>query len=218
MIALLLMVLWQAPGDGAPRVVRERTEWLDVWVPDNDISDKPRVLLIGDSITRGYGPLVEAKLKGRALVARLATSKSLGDPALLLEVRLVLEQTKFDVVHFNNGMHGWGYTEDENAGAFPAILELIKSKAPKAELIWALTTPVRKRDDASHLDPKTDRVRERNARLAKLIEGKGVATNDLFAATIDHPEFFSADGIHFAPAGNTALADQVVRAIERVLP
>lgn len=40
-------------------VVREDTEWCDVWLPHNNDTDLPHVLLIGDSITRGYGAEVE---------------------------------------------------------------------------------------------------------------------------------------------------------------
>src|ERR1700726_1885777 len=96
-----------------PRVGRENTEWLGVWVPHTQARGFPRVLLIGDSIARGYYREVEEHLKGKAYLARLATSKSVGDPGLLAEISLVLGQTHFDVIHFNNGMHGWGYTEEE---------------------------------------------------------------------------------------------------------
>ena len=46
---------------------------------------QPEIVLIGDSITRGYGPRVEENLKGVAYVSRMATSKSLGDPALMMQ-------------------------------------------------------------------------------------------------------------------------------------
>ncbi|HEY1190437.1 MAG TPA: hypothetical protein VGE74_22580, partial [Gemmata sp.] len=111
-----------SPTADPPRVVRESIEWLDVWVPGNGVRDQPRVLLIGDSITRAYYKSVEDTLKGKAIVCRLATSKSLGDPGLLDEVKLVLGQAKFDVIHFNNGMHGWGYSEDEYAKALPELI------------------------------------------------------------------------------------------------
>jgi hypothetical protein len=49
------------------------------------------VLLIGNSITGGYGPKVPDGLKGKVSVARLTTSKSLGDPALPAEVAMMFE-------------------------------------------------------------------------------------------------------------------------------
>lgn len=58
---------------------RETVEWIDVWLPHTNDDKLPRVLLIGNSITRGYYPKVEKLLKGKAYVARLTTSKSLGD-------------------------------------------------------------------------------------------------------------------------------------------
>ena len=125
----------------APHVARESIEWADIWIPEANGTTLPRVLLIGDSITRGYYPQVAEKLKGKASVARLATSKSLGDPVLLAEVALVLDQCRFDVVHFNNGLHGWGYTEAGYGKAFPELVATIRKHAPKAKLIWATTTP-----------------------------------------------------------------------------
>ena len=73
-----------------PHVARERIEWCNIWIPDANGTTLPRVLLIGDSITQGYYRQVAERLEGKASVARLTTSKSIGDPALLAEVALVL--------------------------------------------------------------------------------------------------------------------------------
>src|SRR5436190_23970871 len=82
---------------------REAIEWCDIWISHANETNRPRVLLIGDSITRDYYPEVEKKLAGKAFVARLATSRFLADPVLLKEIALVLDQMRFDVIHFNNG-------------------------------------------------------------------------------------------------------------------
>src|SRR5690349_6051113 len=84
---------------------REDIEWLDVWLPHVNDLDKPHVLLIGDSITRDYYPVVEAILTDQAYVGRLSTSKSLGDPALLAQIAQVLKEGRYRVIHFNNGLH-----------------------------------------------------------------------------------------------------------------
>ncbi len=213
----LLAVTPIASAVEPPRVVRENIEWLDVWVPGNSIPDQPRVLLIGDSITRGYYKTVEEKLKGKAIVCRLATSKSLGDPALLDEVKLVLGQAKFDVVHFNNGMHGWGYTEDEYARALPDLVAALRKGAPGARLVWGSTTPVRVAQKVEQLDPRTERVKARNQAAADLMAKEKIPTDDLFTLVLEKPEWFSQDGVHLNAKGTAALGGQVAEIIEKQL-
>jgi lysophospholipase L1-like esterase len=216
-LAALALVAVPARGDEPPRVVRENIEWLDVWVPGNAVKGLPRVLLIGDSITRGYYGEVEKRLKGKAVVARLTTSKSLGDPGLLAEVVLVLSQARFDVVHFNNGLHGWGYTEDEYARALPALVDAIRKGAPGARLVWASTTPVRVAGSPDRLDPKTERVKARNRAAAEFMGWKGIPVDDLFGLVQGHPEWYAGDGVHFNAQGTAALGRQVADHLLRVL-
>jgi lysophospholipase L1-like esterase len=206
---MLVLLAGLAPAADPPRVVRENIEWLDVWIPGNNTSGRPRVLLIGDSITRGYYKTVEDQLAGKAVVSRLTTSKSLGDPGLLDEVRLVLGQAAFDVVHVNNGMHGWGYTEAEYAAALPELVATIRKGAPGAKVVWAHTTPVRVAGKLDQIDPKTDRVKGRNAAAAAVMARAGVPVNDLFAAVADRPDLFSNDGVHLTAKGSAALGEQV---------
>ena len=216
-LAAILFAAPPAPAADPPRVVRENIEWLDVWVPGNGVKDQPRVLLIGDSITRACYKTVEDKLKGKAIVCRLATSKSLGDPGLLDEVKLVLGQATFDVVHFNNGMHGWGYTEDEYAKAVPDLVAVVRKGAPTAKLVWASTTPVRVSGKVDQFDPKTDRVKARNKAAADLMGKEKIPTDDLFALVIDKPDWFSNDGVHLNAKGSTAMGDQVAAEVLKSL-
>src|SRR5258708_15011679 len=85
-----------------PPAARESIEWCDIWISHANETNLPRVLLIGDSITRAYYPEVEKHLACRAYVARLATSRFVADPVLLTEIALMLDAPKFDVIHFNN--------------------------------------------------------------------------------------------------------------------
>ncbi len=211
---LIFVMLLAAPAfaDENP-AERESIEWCNVWITHGTEHALPRVLLIGDSITQAYYGQVEAKLAGKAYVGRLTTSKSLGDPALLDEVATVLKQYRFDVVHFNNGMHGWGYTEAQYARAFPKLIAIIRKGAPKAKLIWATTTPVREGEEL-RIAPKTERVKARNQIAAAIVTKERIPVNDLFGLVIDHAEFSNPDGVHASPTGVSAQADQVARAIE----
>jgi len=122
---------------------RESIEWCDIWISHANETNLPRVLLIGDSIARAYYPTVEKQFEDTAYVSRLATSRFISDPALLQEIALVLDNNHFEIIHFNNGMHGWQHSEAEYKEAFPKLLATIQAHAPAAKLIFATTTTLR---------------------------------------------------------------------------
>jgi len=205
----------RAADSAAPR---EYIEWCDIWISHANETNLPRVLLIGDSITRDYYPGVEQRLNGRAYVGRLASSAFLTDPALLQELDLVLSQYHFSVVHFNNGMHGWPHSEAEYERAFPRFLQAIHRGAPRAKLIWASTTPIR--SDPEHPDGTQatgDRIDRRNAIALKCLHGKNVAVDDLNATMRGHPEYHS-DNVHFNNTGVDIQAAQVAVQVAAALP
>ena len=195
---------------------RESIEWCDIWISHANETNLPRVLLIGDSITRDYYPGVEKQLTGKAYVARLATSRFISDPVLLGEIALVLDNTKFDIIHFNNGMHGWQHTEAEYKSAFPKMLETIRAHAPAAKLVWATTTSLKQSQPQNTSDASDERIAERNAIGLDYIKGQGIIIDDLNALVRGHPEYHS-DNVHFNPQGVRIEADQVAARIEPLL-
>ena len=200
-----------------PHISREAIEWCNIWIPDANETKLPRVLLIGDSITAGYGPKVADALKGKASVARLTTSKSVGDPALLAEVSLVLGQCRFDVVHFNNGLHGWGYSEEEYRKHFPELLSTIRKHAPQAKLIWATITPMRQAGKLDVIAEGTKRVQARNKIAEEIVAREEIAVDDLYGVVRGHAEYWSADGVHFNSQGIAAQVEQVRKRIAEAL-
>src|SRR5262245_58488418 len=198
----------------------ESIEWCDIWISHANETNLPRILLIGDSIARDYYPEVEKHLAGKAFVARLATSRFLADPVLLKEIELVLDEAQFDVIHFNNGMHGWQHSEEEYRKAFPKLIKTIRSHAPKARLIWATTTPLRDGKGITY-DTKAEysdeRIAARNALAAEILAAQKIPTVDLNAAVRGHPEYHS-DNVHFNGQGSQILAAQVCTAVEKLLP
>ena len=194
---------------------RERIEWCDVWVTDADSTSLPKILLIGDSIARSYFPRVQEILGDRFPCARLATSKCLCDPTFRKELMLVLGEYEFGIVHFNNGLHGWGYDEASYGRCFPETIDSIREHAQGSRLIWANSTPVRRKEALDELDVRTERVRERNRIAREFASVRGIPINDLFGLVVDHPELFSQDGVHFNAAGQAVLGDRVAEFILR---
>lgn len=190
---------------------REHIEWCDTWVTAADKNDLPRVLLIGDSITRGYFKDVENHLEGKAYCARVTTSKSIGDPYLLPEVELMLKQYRFKVIHVNNGLHGPSYTEEQYGKAFGPFMDAMVGQAQGARVIWTSTTPYKDGKE------RNERVKARNRIAAAYVSEHGLAIDDLFALVVDHPEYYSNDGVHFNKTGVELQARQVADCILKTL-
>ena len=212
-LAVLIVAAIVTPFANAQEPIRERIEWSDVWVTDADKADSPKVLLIGDSITRGYFGEVEKHLAGKASCARLTTSKCVSDPFFADEVQLLLKQYKFSVIHFNNGLHGWGYTEEQYRDGLVKLMDTLKEHAAGAKLIWATTTPTRNSNNLEQISERTERVKVRNQMAAEIMQQRGVPTNDLYGLVEQHADWQSHDGVHFNAKGKAAQAKQVADCI-----
>ncbi len=192
---------------------RERIEWCDVWVADADREDRRRALMIGDSIARSYFSPVEEIVGGRFACARLTTSRSVCDPSFTRELALLLQEYPFELIHLNNGLHGWAYDEPAYAEALGGCMDFLGEQAPASILIWASSTPVWVRGESGVLDPKNERVRERNRLARALAVRRRVLVSDLYAAVEDHPDYFTQDGVHLNADGQRAVAGVVAESI-----
>ncbi len=153
----------------------------------------------------------------RAGVDALVPRGVLPDPALLAEVALVLGQCRFDVVHFNNGLHGWGYSEEEYQQHFPELLATIRKHAAQAKLIWATITPMRQAGKLDVIAENTKRVQARNKIAQEIVTREGIAVDDLYGLVQDHAEYWSPDGVHFNAQGIVAQAEQATKKITEAL-
>jgi len=187
-----------------------------------DAPGLPRVLLIGDSISIGYTLDVRKLLAGRANIHRIPAN---GGPTTngLARLKQWLGDSKWDVIHFNWGLHDLKFMPDGKRQVEPPeyeqhLRELVKQlKATGAKLIWCATTPV----PEGKLSParKNGDVIAYNAIAKKIMDENNVAIDDLYAfalpqlAKIQRPE-----NVHFTPEGSAVLAKQVVESIGASLP
>lgn len=199
---------------GGPELHRERIEWCDIWFTDAEKDALPRVLLVGDSITRGYFDGVDKALSGKAYCGRLTTSRSVCDPVFFQELALVLGQYRFDVIHFNNGLHGWDYTEEEYRAGFERLVATLRAQAPGAHLVCALTTPVQSEGGMAE---QASRVAARNAIATEICNAAKIPLDDLYTPAKAHPEYFSGDGVHFNREGIAAQVTLVAAAVGSAL-
>ena len=149
---------------------------------------------------------------------RLASSAFVSDPMLAAEVAMVLDNTHYDIIHFNNGMHGWQHTEEEYKASFPAFVEVIRKHAPFAKLICATTTPLKESVVLKPGDPRPsdDRIEARNAIALEVLNQQGIEVVDLFTPMKGHSELHS-DNVHFNPQGTALQGQQVAAEIGKLL-
>jgi hypothetical protein len=199
-------------------VKRENIEWTNIWIPDLSKNDLPRVLLIGDSICNGYQNHVRELLKGKAYVAMMATSGGLQDPAYQEQVKLLVRNYKFAVIHFNYGLHGFDYNENEYARDLPKLLKIIRDGAPDAKLIWATSTPIREGSpNQEKFADNNKRVLARNKAVSELAAKEKIPIDDLYTLVENHPEYSSGDGYHYNDKGQAAEAKQVADTVRNAL-
>jgi Lysophospholipase L1 and related esterases len=187
----------------------ERYEWCDFWWEEAENDLKPRVLLIGDSITRGYRQYVNRLLKEIALVDMLATSRAVDNPALKQEIDYILGQNPvgYQVVHFNNGLHGFHVDNDDYKIYLEDILLHIKNRLGHNRIILATSTPVLKQGSLNELDSHLNsKVLGRNTIVQDLANKHQFEVNDLYASMYEKSEYRLNDGFHFNNDGQQAQA------------
>jgi acyl-CoA thioesterase-1 len=187
-----------------------------------DVAGLPRVLLIGDSISMGYTIPTRKLLAGKANVHRIPTN---GGPTTRGVAALTkwLGKGKWDVIHFNWGLHDLKGMKDRPHQVSPEEYEanlkklVAQLKKTGATLIWASTTPVPEGD----LKPprSNDDVIKYNEIAAKIMAENDIQIDDLYAFALPQlKEIQRPVNVHFTGKGSAELAKQVAASIEKALP
>ncbi|MGB6133360.1 MAG: SGNH/GDSL hydrolase family protein [Acidobacteriaceae bacterium] len=196
--------------------IPEQIEWTWEVRPAHPHPVLPNVLLIGDSLTRNMFPEVTKELRGTANVYLFAASTSVGDPRLTRQIAefVNMEDVRFRVVHFNNGMHGWKYTEAQFRAGFPAYLGEVETLVPsRRDLIWATITPVLPTGTGGATNARVD---ARNAIALSFVDAAGIRVDHQHALMLKHQDLHQ-DPVHFNNKGSDMEGDQAAAMIRQVL-
>lgn len=179
----------------------------------DDKKDLPRVLLVGDSITNYYQEKLRELLEGKMNVGYWVSSYCVTSPEYMGILASHLREAKYDVIHFNNGLHSLWTPTEAYVRKLEEAVRLIRETCPKARIVWANSTPVQ--DD--YMDRK---ARELNAAAAKMFAEKfpEIPVEDLYGLMdpLDRKTYF-ADKCHPADAGKEVLAKRIAESLRSCL-
>lgn len=192
---------------------------------------KVEVLILGDSISIGYTPVVINRLADKANVNRPLLSEftyvpdhnfavDFGHPVNCRGTTYTLEHLddwlgtgKWDVIHANWGL--WDarrssvsqYTEQ-----LGRIVTRLKRRTPV--LVIATITPISERHGKSSRPQENATIIAMNQAISELSQTHGFYVNDLYALVQGNPDLYSQDGRHLREGEYTLLGNQVADVLE----
>ena len=198
--------------------------------PIKEMPGLPRVLLIGDSISIGYTLPTRALLKGKVNLHRIPTN---GGPTIkgLEQIDTWIGNKKWDVIHFNWGLHDLKYMGPNGENLFPKekggkvqvpIQEyeknlerlVVRMKKTNAKLIWRNTTPVPPGSKGRYVG---DSIKY-NAAAARVMIRHGIPTHDLFTMSKKRmKEIMLPANVHYTKDGSEVLGGDVAMVILEAL-
>ena len=199
--------------------------------------ERPQVLIIGDSISLGYTPVLQGMLYGEVDIRRPLNDgggwincEGTKRGAQMIDEWLALGD--FDLIHFNFGLHDLkhvhpdtgrnstdpAHPQQSDITQYEANLKVIvrKLKTSGAKLIFATTTPYP--DKPGGPLRRADQPGKYNEVAVKIMEKNGIIINDLHAFVLPRmEELLLPNNVHFRPSANLLLAERVAEHIRKAL-
>ncbi len=188
------------------------------------------IYLIGDSIrcgsvsSPGYGIYVKEKLDGKCNVYSPNENCRFAQYTLRALYDWVgqVSADEIDIVHWNNGLWDVLRLHDDEPltpiDIYVSMLERIHKKLklffPKAEIIFALSTPIIEKNAPQGWMRYNAEIEMYNKAAKELMDSLGVKVNDLYSVAKDFDESYYADWTHPNEKGAKILADNVIKEIE----
>ena len=192
------------------------------------MSQKPQILLIGDSIRMGYCHNVRAELESEAEV--LFPEGNCRCTAFVMESiaawLTMCDPERLSAIHFNCGHWDaaqWSgedrplNTPEEYRANVERIIASLRRLFPNAKVAYATTTPMNP-NGANSANPRTtERIVLFNEAGVQAAEKCSVMIDDLYAYTADWEADCYQDYCHFTPKHSQILGVRVAEFIRREL-
>ena len=192
----------------------ETYEWDNTWIAKSGDKETPRIFYIGDSISCGNRGAINRISEGKLLCDGFGTSKALDNEAFLPAVKLFASQIeRYDVVFFNNGLHGWHLDDEtEYFELYDKFVSgLLEFFGGAKKLVILMTTNITNDKELAKRVPK------RNAAAIKVAEKYSLPCVDLYGKSLEIAHLQSGDGVHFTPEGYEELSRMIIEFAENFI-
>ncbi|MDE3184362.1 MAG: SGNH/GDSL hydrolase family protein [Bacteroidota bacterium] len=194
---------------------------------------KPKILIIGDSISIGYTPFVKSKLENKALVFHCKGNAQYSSYGLT-KLNDWLGNEHWDIIQFNWGLWDICYRDpnkpvdytnrDKINGKinttkedYKANLEAIISrlKQTKAKLIFVTTTCVPDNEPGRY----DKDVQDYNAIAIQVMKENNIPVNDLYSISkqIHKDDGLGDNNVHYKAVGYQKLAVKVCEGLDKLI-
>jgi lysophospholipase L1-like esterase len=196
-------------------------------------SDKPRILIIGDSISGGYTPYVQEYFEDKATIVRISENGKHAGYGLT-RIREYIGDEKWDIIHFNYGLHDLCYRHrdsklyggrDKINGKLPYGIDkyeenldslvIIMKELSDAKLIFLTTTYVPENEGGRFAK---DAILY-NEVAKKVMQKHQVTINDIYDQSIEiHQKYgLGDDDVHYTAEGSEMLGKIICKFLEKEL-
>jgi acyl-CoA thioesterase-1 len=205
---------------------KKKTVRVNPMAPIEEVKNLPHALIIGDSISIGYTLPTRALLKGKINLHRIPTN---GGPTTkgIAEIEKWLGKKKWDLVHFNWGLHDLKYMGKDGTNLVPkekgGVVQVplaeyeknleklvIRIKKSAKQLVWRNTTPIPPGSKARYVG---DSIKYNEA-AARVMKKHDIPTLDLFTPSKKNmKDWMRKADVHYYAHGSQALAELVAEDI-----
>ena len=191
---------------------------------------KPKILIVGDSISIGYTPFVKKHFLNNAVVLHnIGNAQHTGTG--LLKIEEWLGDAHWDIIQFNWGL--WDlcyrhpdskeygnrdkingkpeYSITEYASNLESLVSMIKKKS-NAKLIFVTTSYVPKDEPGRH---ESD-VQKYNDAAKMVMKKHNITVNDIYLESVDIHNIYGKGlkDVHYSPEGYKKLSELIIKFLE----
>ena len=202
---------------------KERLEWIhyESWEADK------KVLFIGDSIIWGARSYIEKMLPECVGSTVVTTAHGVNDEQYSKSISMLatLNDTFYEAVYFNNGLHPRGQTAQEYAENYErVVVELMKAIPARKWIlglstpisncqtdIWDNTAPITEKEKIS-LKERNDLVLEYNEKVKEIAQRLGLPYYNAYGL-LEGRDDLKTDPYHYNQEGKELIAKGICEAI-----